>query len=257
MIGLLSLNREGESMPKGIRIFTNFRFEVFRAWSVHFYTGLGLVLVLLSTLAIIQLNAFWAVMYGAMAMLVDATDGVLARKWEVRKWTRDFDGRKLDDIVDYLSYTFVPVLFAYRFEIVTGGWCAVLVPVLLASAYGFCRGEAKTQDGFFTGFPSYWNGVVLYLFWLDWPVWLAGVVLLIFAGLVFVPVKYIWLTKTRELRQTNLFLFLIWVGMLVAILADFQDPNPTLVTLSLFFPVYYFLVSLVLTLRNTTTGPPR
>jgi len=226
-----------------------FRFEVLRAWGVHLYTASGLLLALLSTIAIIRQDALAAVVFGALAMVVDATDGMAARKWEVTKWTPDFDGRKLDDIVDYLTYTFIPVLFADRFEVVTGIWSAVLVPVLLASAYGFCHEAAKTEDGFFTGFPSYWNGVVFYLYLLDWPVWLAGSVLLAFCALVFVPVKYISLTKTREFRKTNLILFLIWIAMLIAILPDFHDPNAAWVTLSLFYPVYYFLMSFVLTRR--------
>ena len=43
---------------------------------------------------------------------------------------------------------------------------------LLASGYGFCQTAAKTKDHFFTGFPSYWNIVVLYLYVLDWPTWI-------------------------------------------------------------------------------------
>lgn len=230
---------------------TNFRFEVLRAWGVHLYTASGFLLALLSALAIIREDALAAVVFNALAMVVDGTDGMAARKWQVTKWTPDFDGRKLDDIVDYLTYTFIPVLFAHRFDVVTGTWSAAFVPVLLASAYGFCHAGAKTEDGLFTGFPSYWNGVVFYLYLLDWPMWLAGIVLVIFAVLVFVPVKYISLTKTREFRKTNLTLFLVWVAMLIAILFDFHDPNSTLVTLSLFYPVYYFLMSFVLTRRST------
>ena len=36
--------------------------------------------------------------------------------------------------------------------------------MLLSSGYGFNREDAKTSDHFFTGFPSYWNIVVFYLF---------------------------------------------------------------------------------------------
>lgn len=228
-----------------------FRFEVIRAWGVHAYTALGLPLALLATLAIIRQEAFMAVIYSALAMLIDATDGMAARRWNVRTWTPDFDGRKLDDIVDFLTFTFVPLLFAFRFEIVDGLWLGTLVPVLLASAYGFCHSGAKTEDGFFTGFPSYWNGVVLYLYWLEWPVWLAGITLLFFVALVFVPVKYISLTKTTEFRKTSFVLFIIWAGMLLFMFYDFHDPNPMLVTLSLFYPVYYFLMSFVLTTKES------
>ena len=41
-----------------------------------------------------------------------------------------------------------------------------MAPVLplLASAYGFSQVNVKTDDGFFLGFPSYWNIVAYYLF---------------------------------------------------------------------------------------------
>ena len=35
---------------------------------------------------------------------------------------------------------------------------------LLASAYGFSQVNAKTPDGFFLGFPSYWNIIAFYLY---------------------------------------------------------------------------------------------
>ena len=47
-----------------------------------------------------------------------------------------------------------------------GAW--LLVP-LLASAYGFCQVEAKTDDHYFLGFPSYWNIVAFYLYVLRLP----------------------------------------------------------------------------------------
>ncbi len=222
------------------------RLPVWRAWSVHVYTSLGLVFALLAAVAVLQEQAFLAVIYSSFAMFIDGTDGVLARRWQVRKWTPAFDGRKLDDIVDYLTYTFVPVLFAYRFEVVTGVWTGVLAIVLISAAYAFCNEHAKTEDGFFTGFPSYWNVIVLYLYWFDWPVWIAGSILLLFAVLVFVPLKYISLNQTQIGRKLNLLLFVGWAGVLLALLINFESPNRVLLWLSLFFPAYYMVAPFVM-----------
>ena len=69
---------------------------------------------------------------------------------------------------------------------------------LLASAYQFCRVDAKTEDHFFLGFPSYWNIVAFYV---DRP----GPqpdhrgVLLVCAVLVFVPVSYVYPSRTETL----------------------------------------------------------
>src|ERR1043165_1101811 len=46
----------------------------------------------------------------------------------------------------------------------TDGWLG-----RLASAYGFSQTNAKTDDGFFLGFPSYWNIVAFYLYVLRLP----------------------------------------------------------------------------------------
>ncbi len=73
------------------------------------------------------------------------------------------DGRKLDDIVDYLNYTFLPLLM-----IETAGWLPqpvwlwTSVP-LIASVFAFVHTGAKEEiNGFFRGFPSYWNVFAFY-----------------------------------------------------------------------------------------------
>ena len=54
----------------------------------------------------------------------------------------------------------------------------LLLP-LLASAYGFCQVEAKTDDGYFLGFPSLWNVVAFYLYVLHLPGWLAVAIVVV------------------------------------------------------------------------------
>ncbi len=106
---------------------------------------------------------FWL----ATATVIDATDGVLARALRVKERLPWFDGAKLDDLVDYLTYVFVPVFLIVRAELVPPAlslWIGGAV--LIASGYGFSRDDAKvaTTDYFFTGFPSYWNIAALYLY---------------------------------------------------------------------------------------------
>ena len=86
-----------------------------------------------------------------------------ARKVRIKEVVPGFDGRRLDDIVDFLNYTFLPLLLIWRGHPArrAGGW--LFLP-LLASVYGFCQVQAKTDDGYFLGFPSLWNLVALYLY---------------------------------------------------------------------------------------------
>ena len=140
-----------------------------RAWSVHLYTSLGLVCGFLALSSILNYDSKQAFFWLGIALIIDATDGTLARKYNIKMWTPGFDGRKLDDITDYLNYAFIPVFFIWRFELISGNWLIVVPLILLASVYGFCQSDAKTDDGYFTGFPNFWNLVALYLFIFQWP----------------------------------------------------------------------------------------
>ena len=55
----------------------------------------------------------------------------------------------LDDLVDFLTYTFLPLFLIWRVPgLLPDGCQAVLLLPLLASAYGFCQVSAKTDDGY-------------------------------------------------------------------------------------------------------------
>jgi len=93
-----------------------------------------------------------------VAIAIDASDGALARLARVQETTPNFDGARLDDIVDYLTFVFVPALLLYRAGLLPAGWGgAVAATILLSSGYGFSATDAKTNDYFLTGLPSYWN----------------------------------------------------------------------------------------------------
>ena len=74
-------------------------------------------------------------------------------------------------MVDFLTYTFLPLLLLWRAKVLPAGQEGWLLAPLLASAYGFCQVAAKTDDGYFLGFPSYWNVVAFYLYVLRPPGW--------------------------------------------------------------------------------------
>ena len=124
--------------------------------------------------------------------LVDATDGTMARRVRVKEVLPNFDGRKLDDITDFLTYTFLPLMLIWRARLIPEGTEAWLLLPLLASAYGFSQVEAKTEDGYFLGFPSLWNVVAFYLYALDLPGTLALGIIAVLALLTFVPSRYLY-----------------------------------------------------------------
>ena len=126
---------------------------------------------------------------------------------------------------------------------------------LLASGYGFCQAEAKTPDHSFKGFPSYWNVVVFYLYCLQSPQWVNVTVLVVLSVLVFVPVRYLYPSRSSSLRHTTNLLGFVWAVLVVVLLLQFPQPSRQLACASLFFPAYYFAASLYVHLdKRLSTG---
>lgn len=217
------------------------------AWLVHIYTASGALAAFFGTLAVFDDRYRDAFLWMIFATVVDATDGLLARAARVRDVLPRFDGARLDDIVDYLTFVFLPVLLLYRAGTLPPGadaWIAAIV--LLSSAYGFASIDAKTDDHFFTGFPSYWNVVALYLYAARVPAWLNGAVLLVLSALVFVRVGYVYPSKTPVLRGLTLALGTIWAAMMLGVALLLPAVPPLLLAVSLYFPLYYAVLSFVL-----------
>jgi phosphatidylcholine synthase len=221
------------------------------AWLVHLYTALGAVIAFATVLCIEQKlfqEAFWLMF---LAVAVDATDGTLARALRVKELIPWFDGDRLEDIVDYANYVIVPVFFLVRAELLPRQdalWLAALP--LLASAYGFSQREAKTADHFFRGFPSYWNILVFYFYVLQTPRWMNAFAIIFLSILVFVPVKYIYPSRSPLYRGLTNGLGILWGVSLLLIIHSLSEPPRTLVLASLAFPIYYTLLSLWLELRR-------
>ena len=221
------------------------------AWLVHAYTASGAVVAFAGTLAVFDGRYKAAFLSMVVATAIDASDGVLARLARVKEATPRFDGARLDDIVDYLTFVFLPILLLYRAGDLPAQWGAVVVcAVLLSSAYGFASMDAKTEDYFFTGFPSYWNIVALYLHAGRMPASINASILLGLSALVFVRIGYIYPTRTPILRGLTIALCLVWGLMLIAIILMLPNTPAWLLIGSLFFPIYYTVLSLTLNARR-------
>ena len=217
------------------------------AWGVHLFTASGAVVGVWCLIAIHKGNYRWAFLGMTLAVLIDATDGPLARLIRVKEVLPTFDGSKLDDLVDYLNYVVVPVVFLHEAHLLPA-WASpwILALLLLSSAYRFCDAQAKTPDHFFTGFPSYWNIVAFYFYaWRTSP-WFNAVFCVFAAIMVLIPIKYVYPGRTRTLRPLTIGLGLVWGVTLLIILWQFPDPSPSLVAWSLLYPVYYTALSFAL-----------
>lgn len=223
------------------------------AWLAHAYTGLGLVCAAAMAALIVRggdESFRLAFLLMIAATFVDATDGWFARRVRVKEVTPGFDGRRLDDLIDFLTYTCLPLLLLWRAHTLgpLAGWW--LVVPLVASAYGFCQVQAKTEDDYFLGFPSYWNVIALYLYLLRLPAGWALAVLVFFALLTFVPTRYLYPSKKGGPGTIFIVAFgSLWVASLLVILWQWRDAPRSLVVASLSFPIYYVVASWVISVR--------
>jgi phosphatidylcholine synthase len=221
------------------------------AWSVHFFTSLGLVAAAGIAVLIVRggeeaFRAAVALMW--LATLIDAVDGTMARRARVKEVLPGFDGRRLDDLIDFQTYTSLPLLLIWRANLLPGWWSALLLFPLLASAFGFSQSSAKTHDGYFLGFPSYWNIVAFYCYFLDLPAWLTGCIIVVLAFLTFIPSRYLYPSQKGRLNLITNVLAVPWAALVLWITYQGSARGGTLVLASLYFPVFYLGTSWCLSL---------
>lgn len=219
---------------------------------VHAYTAIGVVLALLMVHYAYAGEVRTVLWLFLAAMVVDGSDGFLARRFRVKEVMPEIDGALLDNIVDYITYAFVPMLLLWANGYLPAGAAGAVcasVPAL-ASCYQFTRSDAKTEDHFFLGFPSYWNIVAFYVIVADLSTTVTVALLAVCSILVFVPVKYVYPSRTVTLWTANMTLAALWLVLYAVLTWQFPEPSVALIGLSLIYVVYYVAVSLWLTFRT-------
>jgi len=220
------------------------------AWLVHMYTASGSVLAFAGAWGVVHGDDRVALGSMFVATIVDSTDGALARRVDVKRVLPAIDGARIDDIVDYITFVFLPMLLLEASGGLYWSGLPVVGVVLLSSLYGFVAPDSKTSDGFFTGFPSYWNIVVLYLLLFRVPPGWNAAILLGLSALVFVRIRYVYPSRTSAFRAPTLVLSAVWTVMIAIIIVLWPSPPRALAIASLVFPVYYFVLSLWLNARR-------
>src|ERR1700747_1721596 len=94
------------------------------AWLVHLYTAMGLVCAAGIAVLIVRggdrsFRLAFVLMMAATA--IDATDGWLARRAHVKERLPRFNGSALDDLIDFHTYTSLPLFLLWRAETLPDG----------------------------------------------------------------------------------------------------------------------------------------
>lgn len=208
---------KGEGEGKGSRVL---------AYGVHVLTALGAALGLLALQAVFAGDLAQAFAWLGVALVVDAVDGPLARRFAVKERATRYDGALLDLVVDFVTYVFVPAAMLLRPEVMAQpyGVIAGLI-VTLTSALYFADTGMKTDDWWFRGFPAVWNIVVFYIVAFAPPAWLALVVILIATALMFLPVVFVHPVRVRRWRGLTLALLALWGAATAATIWQGMAPD--------------------------------
>jgi phosphatidylcholine synthase len=220
-------------------------------WSIHAFTASGACIGLFALLAIYENNLLLALWLMCAAIIIDAVDGMFARKVRIKEAVPEIDGALLDNIVDFFNYTLVPCFFLLVTDLLPPYWRIVCVmAITFASAYQFTPVDAKTRDHFFKGFPSYWNIAVFYLFFWQMTPMSNMIILLSLAVLSFVPIKYVYpsrldyLTSNKYLRIGMVIMTILWGAATTGLLWVYPQSNHFLVGISIGYLLLYIGISL-------------
>ena len=227
-----------------------------RAYFVHILTASGVAFAFLAMAEVIRTNLDprWVFGWLTLAVLIDVADGPLARKWDVQSYAPRIMGGTIDIIVDYLTFTFIPLTLVWRMDWLPG-WDGLWVTLaMVVSLFGFANTSAKqTQDGFFLGFPSLWNVVAYYVGLLTAQYGTTGsyvslVALFVLAILTIVPVRFVYPNHVAPPWRAIVTVFgIAWLGLLLAFLPTFPElpawGGEWVLWVSFIFPVFYFGLS--------------
>ncbi|MED7787470.1 phosphatidylcholine synthase [Francisella sp. 19X1-34] len=245
-------------------------FQKIYAWLVHLFTSLGAVFGILAIIFSIEaakasvtsqvslhhhyikLSMFSII----MAIFIDSIDGSLARLVDIKKLA-PLDGALLDNIIDFTTYSIVPCIWIYVSGVVSQEWLIpTVVMITISSSYQFCQPNAKTNNNFFVGFPSYWNVIVMFMLCFQSSQLINELTIIILTIFSFIPIKYIYLSRTENIsnnKTVKLFTFIFTMlasasTFLAVLLYPMRTPSP-IISIIVLFMIFYVLFSLKLNIK--------
>ncbi|MDX2198198.1 MAG: phosphatidylcholine/phosphatidylserine synthase [Phycisphaerae bacterium] len=205
------------------------------AIAVHLFTATGAVCALLAALAILDGAYERMFVWLGVAFVVDAIDGTFARMVRVAERLPRFSGERLDLVIDYVTYVFIPALALLHAGYLPGIGGGVLAALMLLSAlFHFSDTESKAADNSFIGFPAVWNLIAFYVFAFDLSPLGAAAVVVACVVLTFIPWRWVHPLRVASLRGVTLALSALWAAAAIWIVAGgFPAPlGPKLILLA-------------------------
>jgi phosphatidylcholine synthase len=197
------------------------------AWSVHLLTCSGLIAGFLALICVFKNDETSAFLFLGLALLIDAVDGTLARKFKVSIFVKNIDGKMLDSVIDFFNYIIIPSVMIYWFKFVPSPF-EIIIPsiILIVSAISYSNNNLMTSDNFYKGFPCIWNILLFYLYLFDltqvYNLFLISACIL----LKFIPIKFIHPLRVNKYRRYSAVFMVLWfISSFKILLSSFYDLN--------------------------------
>jgi len=224
-------------------------FQKSLAWGVHVFTSLGLIAGFMALLAIRENDWRTAMLWLFVCQLIDGADGSLARFFKVREVLPHINGKTIDTVIDFSTYALIPAFFFYEAPLVVGPWkmiCTVIILIVSVLYYG--KEGMVSEDGYFVGYPVLWNMVVFFLvFVVVAPEWGNVAIVLAFAALHFIPVKFAYPSRIKGLRSVTLWVTVVFLLAMVFIVYFYPTRVPLLNWTIIFGGIFYRLAAIHIT----------
>jgi phosphatidylcholine synthase len=217
-----------------------YSFLKLRGWTIHAITASGALVTLYGFYAVAQQQIRLALLLMLLTIVIDAVDGPLARFWKVKHVVPNFDGARLDYIVDFSSWVVLPAFFLLCNDILMPEpWSTIASAlIVISSCYQFCCTDLKSTSSNFKRFPSAWSLIIiLFVMWQFSPVVSFSLILL---GVIcsFVPTYYSHPFQRNEFHNKtfniigNALLVILGILLLASIFVQV-----------VYFPTYLSLIS--------------
>ena len=185
--------------------------KFYMSWCIHFLTCSGLIAGFISLINIFENNQVEAFLWLGVALIIDAIDGSLARKFEVSKNVKNIDGKMLDSVIDFFNYIIIPSIMIYWFDIVPM-YFEIVIPsiILVISAISYSNNNLMSLDNFYKGFPCIWNILLLYIYFFDFNS-ITNLFLISFCIILkFIPLKYVHPLRVKKYKIQSIIFMALW-----------------------------------------------
>ena len=201
------------------------------AWAVHAFTASGIVAGFWSIVSIANGDFFTAFAMLFLTVIIDGVDGTFARMFKVTEVLPDMSGKTMDYVIDFATYAIIPAFLIYQANLIPEELRFIAAAiVLLVSTLYYGKEGMVSNDMYFIGFPVMWNLVAFYLYYVvNLPPMGNFILVIFFAILHFVPIKYLYPSRTKKFMKLNIAatVILLVSNFILLVLIEWKFEMPT------------------------------